>query len=235
VEVRGRGVEECRLALSRIGSAPVAVIRVVCYYHPMMGGRLFSAAAVAYLCLVQLLAQTNTPAGPNAAETVRDLLRSLWVYEEHGRPSTSAKIGFQLPENILNLYLAASLASRPRPMIDSMHVRLLPENRCIVDAKINLDTLHGRNAELFTRSERRRFTGSKLLQAEFHFSLRSGSLVFSAKPLKGEVTPSQSLLMKIIRVIALNQPEEIDATRKIPVPFGLRKLWTMEGVLCGET
>lgn len=195
----------------------------------------FVPVAVACLCLARLVGQTTAPASTTPVEIVRDLLRSLWVYQQEGMPSTSRQIGFELPESVVNSYLVASLASRPRPMIDTMQVRLLPGNRCIVGAKINFDALQEKKPRLFSRSERKEFSGSKSVRAEFHFSLSSGFLTFEAKPLESELTPSEGLLMKIIRVIAANQPERIDATHKIPVPFGLRRLWTSGGMLCGET
>jgi hypothetical protein len=101
-------------------------------------------------------------------------------------------------------------------MIDSLQVRLLSENRCVVDAIINFDDLQTREPALFSRSERKQFSGSKSVRAEFHFSLSSGYLTFEAKPLESQVTPPHSLLMKMIQLIAASQPERIDTTRKIP-------------------
>jgi hypothetical protein len=165
-------------------------------------------------------------------EIVRDLLRSLWMYQEDGRPAASRQIGFQLPEGVLNSYLAASLSTNPRPMITSMQVHLLSGNRCMVDAKINFTELRPKEPSLFSGIE---FRGSKSVRAEFHFSVSSGYLIFQAKPLNSEVPISHRLLIAMIRHIAANQPEKVDTTRKIPVPFGLRKLWTEDGKLCGET
>ena len=196
--------------------------------------RLFAVVSVLCLWLAPLSGQPSTRSLSTSVEIVRDLLRSLWAFDQEGRPSTSRQVGFQLPESVVNTYLAASLASNPRPMIDSLQVRLLSENRCVVDAIINFDDLQTREPALFSRSERKQFSGSKSVRAEFHFSLSSGYLTFEAKPLESQVTPPHSLLMKMIQLIAAGQPERIDTTRKIPVPFGL-KLWTTEGVLHGDT
>jgi hypothetical protein len=120
-------------------------------------------------------------------------------------------------------------------MIESMQIRLLPENRCIVDAKINFDELRAKEASLFSGAGGKGFEGSKLVRAEFHFSVNSGILSFEAKPLHSQVTPSPDLLMAIIGRLAASQPEKLDITSKIHVPFGLRKLWTEDQKLCGET
>ena len=197
--------------------------------------RQLAAVAMACFGLVPLAGQTNVAPGTAAVDIVRDLLRSLWTYEGDGRPNASRQIGFQLPESAVNLYLASSLARSPRPMIESLQVQLLPGNRCIVEAKIDFDALDRNEPAIFSEAERKHLSGSKLVRAEFRFSVSAGALTFEPKPLKSEVTPSKHQLQNMIGLIAAKQPEKIDAARKIPVPFGLRKLWTSNGVLHGET
>lgn len=187
------------------------------------------------MCLSPLYGQTKGGAGGTPVDTVRDLLRSLWSYVGQGKTDGSNRVGFQLPEKVINLYLASSLVSRPRPMIQGMQVHLLAGNRCIVDASIDFDALNQSESSLFSKSERKKFSGSKNVRAEIHFSLKNGFLQFEAKPIEAEVTPSQKQLEKMIRVIAADQPEKIDTGHKIPIPFGLRKFWTTDGMLYGET
>ena len=87
---------------------------------------------------------------------------------------------------------------------------------------------------LFSKSEWKPVSGSRSMRAEFRFSLEGSSLTFDAKPLESEVTPSRKQLMHIIRQIAAAQPESVDSSRAIPLPFGLKKLWTSTGMLHGE-
>lgn len=198
-----------------------------------MSTRWFAIAALVFAS--RLLAQTSAKPITPQTTVVEDLLRSLWVYDEDGRPSGSRNIGFQLPESLVNSYLEASLSAKPRPMIASMQVQLRSGNRCIVEAKINFDELRAKEPSLFSGAAKKEFRGLKLVRAELQFSVNSGFLSFQAKPLESQVTPSQDLLTSMIRRIAAQQPEKIDTTHKIPVPFGLRKLWTEDRKLCGET
>jgi hypothetical protein len=186
------------------------------------------------LLLPPLHAQPAAPANW-PVDVVRDVLQSLWAYDHAGRPAASRRVGFELPETVVNLYLAATLPGKPRPMIDEMRLTMLPGDRCVVDAKVDFDALQKAAPKLFSASERQQFKGLKSVRAEFHFSVSSGFLSFEATPLPSEVTPSQRLLPEVIRQIAASQPEKIDTQRRIPLPFGLRRLWTREGVLCGET
>lgn len=141
-----------------------------CRIRGMRRFRLFAVVSVPCLWLAPLVGQPSARSESTTVEIVRDLLRWLWAFDREGRPSTSRQVGFQLPESVVNMYLAASLASNPRSMIASMQVRLLPQNRCVVDAIINFDDLQTREPALFSRSERKQFIGSKSVRAEFHFS-----------------------------------------------------------------
>lgn len=194
----------------------------------------FVVFPVTYLLLLPLYAQPAAPANW-PVDVVRDVLQSLWAYDHAGRPSASRRVGFELPELVVNLYLAATFPGKPRPMIDEMRLKLLPGDRCVVDAKVNFDALQEAAPKLFSASEKEQFKGLKSVRAEFHFSVTSGFLGFDAKPLPSQVIPSQQLLLKVIRQIAASQPENIDTQRRIPLPFGLQRLWTREGLLCGET
>jgi len=187
-----------------------------------------------YLLLLPLYAQPAAPANW-PADAVRDVLQSLWAYDHAGRPTASRRVSFELPELVVNLYLAATLPGTPRPMIGDMRLKLLPGDRCVVDAKVDFDALQKVAPKLFSASEKQQFKGLKSVRAEFHFSASSGFLGFDAKPLPSEATPSQELLSEVIRQIAASQPEKIDTRRRIPLPFGLQRLWTREGLLCGET
>jgi hypothetical protein len=39
---------------------------------------------------------------------------------------------------------------------------------------------------------------------------------------------------KMIQIVAARQPEHYDTTRPVPLPFGLRNLWTKEQGIPGE-
>jgi hypothetical protein len=184
--------------------------------------------------LLVLHAQEAVQAVDSPADIVRNVLRSLWDYDRNAG-TLNREVGFELPESVVNLYLAAALSERPRPMIDGMRLTFLAENRCVVDARVDFTALRAAAPKLFPASKQQEFKGSKSVKAEFHFSVSSGYLTFEAKPLPSEVTPSQPVLSEVIRRIAASQPEKIDTQQKIPLPFRLRRLWTRAGVLCGAT
>ena len=39
---------------------------------------------------------------------------------------------------------------------------------------------------------------------------------------------------KMIRLVAARQPERYDTTRPLPLPFGLRRVWTSDHTVAGE-
>jgi len=43
------------------------------------------------------------------------------------------------------------------------------------------------------------------------------------------------VIESLVHIVALHQPEHYDTNQPIPLPFGLRKLWTKAGIVGGET
>src|SRR2546425_5561900 len=119
--------------------------------------RWLGSFAVACLIWPDALAQTPASPATSGSGIVRDLLTSLWAYDRDGRPSKKRVLGFELPESLLNFYLVESLTSTPRPMVDSLQVQLLSENRCRITARLDFDALWKQYPTLFSAKEREIF------------------------------------------------------------------------------
>jgi hypothetical protein len=172
-------------------------------------------------------------AGQDAAKLIAGLLVTLTDYQNSGSPSDTRQVSFQLPESALNLYLKSIMA--PRPMMDGLEVQLLAGNRCSVQAKVDFDAVAKAAPDLFTKDERAVWKGWKPVTAEIRFTVSAGRITFKASPAAGAGALPDRLLPDVIRVIARNQPEKIDTTGPIPLPFGLRQLSTSDKLLAGRT
>ncbi len=170
-----------------------------------------------------------------SVEILRSLLTDLQTFNNQGRPTEDRRISFELPETVVNQYLAVSMALIPRPMLQSLHVKLLGQNRCVVEARVDFDALRKAEPLAIPKTERAVWKGTRSVKAEFRFTVIAGTLKFEAVPMPSDVTPNARALAEIIRVIAAGQPEKIDTRHRIPLPFGLRRVWMDAQSVGGET
>src|SRR5512142_3296122 len=79
--------------------------------------------------------QPPPPPGKASVDVLRTVLSDLQDYDRQGRPSEDRRISFELPEALVNQYLEIALAVTPRPMVEGLHLTLLGDNLCAVEAR----------------------------------------------------------------------------------------------------
>ena len=180
-------------------------------------------------------APAPSDASPGVA-MIQDLLASLGKFDHDGRPA-GHKVGFEIPEFALNEYLAYTLRTHPRPGITSLTVALLPNNQISSDMEIDFDAIQQWNPGIFPDLLRGILTGKRTIHADMTFEVKDGSCSFELKDAKG---PDGKVLMNkimsaVLQALGSRQPESYDTARPIPLPFGLKKIWTGKQLICGET
>jgi hypothetical protein len=168
---------------------------------------------------------------------VLELLDAYHKYERNGRNPLSQSVSFQLPETVVNDYLQYSLKKAPRPGIRSATVNFLPDNLVSVLLSLDFDSVERWTPGLIPASLRSVLTADTLIRADIVFQVHDGVLTFT---LKQAHAPERGLSVKelmenVIPLLAAHQPEKYDASKPIPLPFGIRKIWTEEKVLAGAT
>jgi len=180
---------------------------------------------------VPLCAQNAVPPVSPVLQTLGD----LWAYEQAGRPP-NRRLSFEFPETYINLYLSSSLKLKPRPGLNSLSVELLPGNRIVATAEVDVQRLMAEDPTLIPSKLRSQLIHAGSLKAEFHFRVESGHLTFSVKPVKsGGLVVPEPVLGKIVRSLTSIQPEKLDISRPIPLPWGLKTLYTGAKLLGGGT
>ena len=185
--------------------------------------------------------QTPAPVPPSGEFTpgvamVQDLLTSLGKFEQDGHPA-GQKLGFEIPESALNGYLAYTLRNRPRPGIAAMTVTLLPKNRLSSDVEIDFDAVQQWNPEIFPEILRGLLTGKRTVHADLTFEAKNG---FCRLELKDAMGPDGKAIVKkvmssVLQALGSRQPESYDTAKPIPLPYGLKRIWTGKQLICGET
>ena len=179
---------------------------------------------------------------PKAAELtpgvamVQDILASLGKFEQEGRPA-GQKIGFEIPETALNEYLAYTLRNRPRPGIGAMTVTLLPKNQISSDVEIDFDAVQKWNPGIFPEILRGILTGKRTVHADVTFEIKNGACSFDLKDATGPDGKAlvNKVMSSLLQALGSRQPESYDTAKPIPLPFGLKKIWTDKQLISGET
>jgi len=182
-------------------------------------------------------AAASAPTGESTpgVTMIQELLVSLGKFQEDGKPEKQ-KLGFEIPERALNEYLAYSLRNRPRPGIAAMTVTLLPKNQISSEVQIDFDTVQKWDPEIFPEVLRPILSGKRKVKAEVQFESANGSCNFSLKDAMGpDGKAIANKIMAVMQALGSRQPESYDTAKPIPLPFGLKRIWTEKQLLCGET
>jgi hypothetical protein len=167
---------------------------------------------------------------------IQDLLAALGKYDQDGRPEKQ-KLGFDIPEAALNEYLAYTLRTRPRPGITALKVVLLPNNQVTSDLEIDFDAVQKWNPDIFPEVLRPLLTGKRTIHTDVKFEVKNGTLSFSLKDAQGPDGKAivNKVMSAVLQALGSRQPESYDTAKPIPLPFGLKKIWTEKQMICGET
>jgi hypothetical protein len=167
---------------------------------------------------------------------IQDLLASLGKFDQDGRPAKQ-KLGFEIPERALNEYLAYTLRNRPRPGIGTMAVTLLPKNQISSDVEIDFDAVQKWNPEIFPELLRPILSGKRSIHTDVKFESKDGFCSFSLKDTQGPDGKAivNKVMSALLQSLGSRQPESYDTAKPIPLPFGLKRIWTEKQLICGET
>ena len=167
---------------------------------------------------------------------ILDLLASLAKFDQNGR-DPGQKLGFEIPERAVNEYLAYSLRNRPRPGISALTVTLLPKNDVSGVVEIDFDVVKRWNPEILPEPLRPLLSGKQALRVTAHFESRNGSFTFALKDVHGPDGKllSNKIMTDVLQSIGSHQPESYDLAKPIPLPFGLKRVWTEKQSALGET
>jgi hypothetical protein len=169
-------------------------------------------------------------------DVILELLASLWKYDLGGRPQAQ-KIGFQLPEPDVNAYLAYSLRTTRRPGIARVTMKFLNDNKVSALVGINFDVVREWGSWTVPDLFRPLLRETRAVDVDAHFEAKDGFLRLTwDKAVGPDGNPIFSgIVSGLIRAIGLLQPEAVDTDAPIPLPFGLQRVRTKDGLIAGET
>ncbi len=180
------------------------------------------------------LLSASTPAPPAAAKflTLFDRLR---VAELNNNVRTRQHVSFRLSDTEVNDYIKYALSATPRPGVESVTVKVFPKNYVSTFTVVDFDAVERWKPGTIPMLLRPVLTGKKSIWVDYRFQTNAAKLTFSVeKAYYANIRLPAVLVEKMIQIVAARQPEKYDTSKPVPLPFGLRQVWTADHVIAGE-
>jgi hypothetical protein len=180
-------------------------------------------------------AAADLPSPPPVVSKFLNLFQQLREAQDkqaHGQPQ---RVSFQLRDTEINDYLRYTLHATPRPGIDSVTVKIFPNNYLSTFTIVDFDAVEQWKPGTIPALLRSVLHGKQTIWVDYRFQASHGTGTFSVeKAYYGSIRLPAFFVNKMIAIVASRQPEKYDTSKPLPLPFGLRELSTTEHVVSGE-
>lgn len=178
------------------------------------------------LCGVAALAAAVEPPPPVAGR-MYDLFKRLQTPRQ--------RVNFRLTDAEINEYMAYSLRATPRPGVQSVNVKMFPHNYVSTYTVVDFDAIEKWKPGTVPLLLRPVLNGRKAIWVDYRFNAWDGKATFAVEKAYFEkVRIPAYVVEKMIGIVAARQPEHYDTSKPVPLPFGLRKVWTGDHSVSGE-
>ena len=149
--------------------------------------------------------------------------------EQRSQGASGEHVAFQLSESEINEYLRYSLKTTPRPGLDSVTVKAFPHNYVSTYSIVDFDAVERWKPGTIPSVLRPVLKGKKSVWVDYRFQTGNAKVTFTVeKAYYQDVRLPAFFVQKLIGIVAERQPEKYDTSRPLPLPFGLRRLWTTD-------
>jgi len=177
-------------------------------------------------------ASTNPPPVVNKFLGLFDQLRAAETQKAHGTPQ---HVSFRLADSEINDYLRYSLHTVPRPGLDSVTVKVFPANYISTFTVVDFDAVERWHPGTIPGLLRPVLNGKKSIWVDYRINANDSKISFSVeKAYYQNVRLPAFFVEKMIGIVAARQPEKYDTSKPMPIPFGLKQVWTNEHVIQGQ-
>jgi len=183
-----------------------------------------------------LLASAAEPASvPPVAVKFLGLFQQLRDAQESQAHHHPQRVSFHLQDTEINDYLRYALHATPRPGIESVTVKIFPQNYISTYTIVDFDAVERWKPGTIPTLLRPVLHGKKSIWVDYRFQASRGTGTFSIeKAYYDKIRLPGFFVSKVIEIVAARQPEKYDTSKPLPLPFGLRELSTAEHVIAGE-
>ena len=195
----------------------------------------FSTAIVTGAALVAAAAAEPPVAASPSAEKILRLFDNLRAAETARQAGRRQPVSFQLTDGEINEYMRYALKTAARPGIESVNVKLFANNYVSTFTLVDFDAVERWNPGAIPGLLRPVLSGKKSVWVDCRFQTTGGQATFSVeKAYYQNVRLPAFCVAKVIQIVAARQPEKYDTSKPLPLPFGLRQVWTADHAVMGQ-
>jgi len=182
-----------------------------------------------------LLAGAETVPLPPVATKFLAMFQDLRDAEAQKAAGKSRHVSFRLSAAEINDYMRWSLRTTPRPGLDSTTVKIFGNNYVSTYSIVDFDAVEKWKPGTIPGILRPILSGRKSIWVDYRFQADNSKVTFSVeKAYYGSIRLPAFFVQEMIKIVAARQPEKYDTSKPLPLPFGLRKVWTEDQVVSGE-
>jgi hypothetical protein len=189
---------------------------------------------LALLSSVLLFGADNAPIPPVATKFL-GLFQDLRDAEAQKATGKARHVSFPISSSEIDDYMRWSLKATPRPGLDSVTVKIFPHNYISTFTIVDFDAVEKWKPGTIPGILRPMLNGKKTIWVDYRFEDDNGKMTFSVeKAYYGGLRLPAFFVQEMIKIVAARQPEKYDTSKPLPLPFGLRKVWTEDQFMMGE-
>lgn len=189
---------------------------------------LFKTALIA--AITTLFAAAETAGVSPAVSKILDIFSRLQASQQTHQP-----VHFDLSEPEINQYAVHALQVTPRPGLRSVAVKVFPGNYISTFTLLDFDAVERWKPGTIPTLLKPVLSGQKSIWLDFRFQSSQGRATFTVeKAYFQDIRLPAFFVQKLVEAVAARQPEHYDASKPLPLPFGLQKIWTTGHILSGQ-
>jgi hypothetical protein len=171
---------------------------------------------------------------PPVAQKVLALFQDLREARAH-RATNPRYVSFALSDGEINEYMRYALRTAPRPGVDSVTIKIFPQNYVSTFTIVDFDAIERWKPGTIPMLLRPILRGKQSIWIDYRFASANWKITFSVeKAYFDKLRLPAIFVSKVIQILAARQPEHYDTSKPLTMPFGLRQAWTENRVVKGN-
>lgn len=141
-------------------------------------------------------------------------------------------VSFTISAREINDYMQFALHTTPRPGLEAATVKVFPKNYVSTFTVVDFDALERWKPGTIPAVLRPFLRGKQSIWIDYRFQAANATATFSVeKAYYNDIRLPAFFVEKLIQIVAARQPEHYDTSKPLPLPFGLRRVWTESEVV----
>jgi hypothetical protein len=187
------------------------------------------------LATAGLAANVPGQLAPPVATKFLGLFDQLRTAAEKNGQGEHQNVAFRFSDSEINEYLRYSLHATPRPGLESVTVKAFPQNYISTFTVIDFDAVERWHPGTIPTLLKPVLSGKKSIWVDYRIQAQNYQVTFSVeKAYYQDIRLPAFFVNKMIQIVASRQPEKYDTSKPMPIPFGLRQVWTSDHVIQGQ-